>query len=135
MRIATPSGLWTYPDASVVCGPPELEDDHGDTLLNPLVIFEVLSPSTEAYDRGRKFAHYRTIPALRAVVFVAQDEPLIEHFARHGDTADWLLSDCRDPAGRIAIPALSCELTLGDIYDQVAFPQDEQPGGPGSAEA
>jgi Uma2 family endonuclease len=126
MRIATPSGLWTYPDASVVCGPPELEDDHGDTLLNPLVVFEVLSPTTEAYDRGRKFAHYRTIPTLRAVVLVAQDEPLVERFARQDETAGWLLSDCRDPAGRIAVPALGCELNLSDIYDQVDFPEESE---------
>ncbi|MDQ2806769.1 MAG: Uma2 family endonuclease, partial [Chloroflexota bacterium] len=80
VRVAA-SGLYTYPDVVAVCGPREFADPHRDTLLNPTVIFEILSPSTEGYDRGKKFANYRQIPTLTDYVLVAQDEPLVEHFA------------------------------------------------------
>lgn len=80
------TGLYTYPDVVVVCGEPEFQDREVDTLLNPTVIFEVLSESTEAYDRGVKFGHYRKIPSLREYVMVSQDRMLVERYTRRGTT-------------------------------------------------
>ncbi len=92
MRVRTgPSGLYTYPDVVVVCGEPRFEDDELDTLLNPTVIVEVLSPSTEAADRGRKFASYRRLASLQEYVLVAQDRACVERYTRQGD--EWLLTE------------------------------------------
>ena len=77
------TGLYTYPDASVICGPLEFEDPRRDTVLNPTLLVEVLSESTEAYDRGKKFSHYRQIPSLREYLLVSQEEPKIERFLRN----------------------------------------------------
>jgi Uma2 family endonuclease len=85
------SGLYTYPDVVVVCGERHFTDDHLDTLTNPTLIVEVLSPSTEGYDRGQKFANYRRIPSLETYVLVAQDRAHIEKFERRPD-GQWLLS-------------------------------------------
>ena len=111
------SGLYTYPDIVVVCGPPRLEQP-GDTLMNPAVIIEVLSEATEAYDRGRKFELYQSIPSLTDYVLVAQDTPRIEHFQRHsGD--HWLYTaESRIEAG-ITIASIGCELRLAEVYDKV----------------
>src|SRR5205814_775777 len=76
------TGLYTYPDIVLVCGKPEVEDAAGDTLLNPQIVIEVLSDSTEKYDRGKKFRHYKQIASLREYVLVAQDEPVVERFVR-----------------------------------------------------
>src|SRR6476661_5007696 len=82
MRVKiSPTGMYTYPDVTVACGEPRFEDDHVDTLLNPTVIVEVLSPSTEAYDRGEKFAHYRKLDTLSDYVLISQDKARVEHFA------------------------------------------------------
>ncbi|MGH8057365.1 MAG: Uma2 family endonuclease, partial [Candidatus Entotheonellia bacterium] len=80
------SGLYTYPDVVVVCGDLQFDDDHQDTLLNPILIIEVLSESTKDYDRGGKFAQYRKIPSFAEYVLVAQDECHVEHFVKqaHG---------------------------------------------------
>jgi Uma2 family endonuclease len=79
------TGLYTYPDVVVACPPIQCEDEERDTLLNPAVIIEVLSPSTEAYDRGEKFFRYRRLASLREYILVAQDAPRIERFVRQGD--------------------------------------------------
>jgi Uma2 family endonuclease len=89
------TGMYTYPDVVAVCGEVRLEDEHFDTLLNPMVIVEVLSESTEAYDRGEKFAHYRRLDSLREYVLVAQDKVRVEHFRREGE--EWI---CRKSAAR-----------------------------------
>jgi len=81
----------TYPDIVIVCDEPQFEDAEFDTLLNPRVVVEVLSDSTERYDRGTKFAHYRQIPSVREYVFVAQDQPLVERYVRQ-DEGTWVLS-------------------------------------------
>ena len=92
MRVkVSPTGLYTYPDVTVACGEPEFEDAEVDTLLNPRVIVEVLSPSTADYDRGRKFTHYRRLPSLREYVLISQECPLVEHYVRQGQD-EWLLS-------------------------------------------
>ena len=86
------SGLYTYPDASVLCEPIEFEDEQRDTVLNPIVLVKVLSPSTEAYDRGKKFEHYRRIPSLREYLLVSQEAPHVEHFLRNDDRT-WTLTE------------------------------------------
>ena len=92
MRVkATEALSYYYPDVAVVCGAPQFEDAQVDTLLNPTLLIEVLSPSTEAYDRGKKFAHYRKIASLREYLLVAQDQPNIERYVRQGDV--WILSE------------------------------------------
>lgn len=118
LRVKVPAtGLYTYPDASVVCGRAELEDKHLDTLLNPVVLIEVLSESTADYDRGTKFTHYRTIPSFRDYVLVSSDRILIEHHARNPD-GSWTLREHR--AGeRFRLDSVGCELAVDEIYLKV----------------
>ncbi len=116
------TGLYTYPDVVIACGEHRFEDEHDDTLLNPVVIIEVLSPSTEGYDRGKKFAHYRTFDSLAEYLLVAQDEPRIEQYVRQPD-GNWLLHEAGDLTGRLALAAVGCTLELADVYDKL------QPGG------
>ena len=113
------TGLYTYPDISVVCGGSEFEDDQRDTLLNPAVIIEVLSPTTEAYDRGKKFQHYRTLASLQEYLLIAQDVPRIEHYVRQPDN-QWLLSDLGGGSGAVHLPSIGCALALVDVYEGVA---------------
>jgi Uma2 family endonuclease len=121
MRIkVNTSGLYTYPDASVVCGTAEFEDDKRDTLLNPLVIFEVLSPSTADYDRGTKFQLYRGLSSLRDYVVVAQEQPYVEHHVKQPD-GSWLLSEIRGLEESLPMEAIGCTLPLSDIYHRVTF--------------
>lgn len=108
------SGRYTYADVTVVCGAPELEDDFRDTLLNPVVLIEVLSPATESYDRGEKFAQYRTIPSLKEYVLVSQKEVLVEHFRRQAD-GTWLLT-VLGPGDRLRLPAIGAEIAVDEIY-------------------
>lgn len=114
------TGSYVYPDVIVVLGEPELEDDHHDTLLNPLVIFEVLSPSTESYDRGPKFAHYRTIESLREYFLVSQTEVRIERYLRQDD-GNWLYSEVADPEASLELASVACRVPLSRIYRKVDF--------------
>lgn len=125
-------GMYTYPDIVVVCGAPQFEDAHVDTLLNPTVIIEVLSPSTEGYDRGAKFGYYRALPSLQEYLLVTQDQALVEHFVRAGD--DWILSVADDLAAVVQLPAISCTLPLAEIYRRVSFPPDPEAEGPAAAD-
>ncbi len=111
------TGLYTYPDVVVACGKPRFEGAQSDVLLNPTVIFEVLSPSTEAYDRGAKFAHYRYLPSLQEYVLVAQDRMQVDHYARMGN--QWLLTAYNKPEEILALPSIECNLPLAEIYAQV----------------
>ncbi|MBF0548971.1 MAG: Uma2 family endonuclease [Deltaproteobacteria bacterium] len=121
MRVkVSATGLYTYPDAAAVCGEPLFEDDHLDTLLNPTVIMEVLSDSTEAYDRGGKFALYRRLPSLQEYVIIAQDQARVEHFVRQG--TQWVMSEVDDLTGTISLDSIDCRLPLQEIYDKVEFP-------------
>jgi Uma2 family endonuclease len=86
--------LYSYPDRSLVCGEPQLDSDSGDVLLNPVVLVEVLSDSTEAYDRGKKFEHYRTIPSWRHYLLIAQDRYAIDCFSRQSDDG-WVFNSCQ----------------------------------------
>jgi Uma2 family endonuclease len=125
MRVkVTPTGLYTYPDVMVVCGEPRFEDPHVDTLLNPTVLIEVLSDSTEAYDRGGKFAHYRALESLTDYLLVAQDQPRIEHFRRQTD-GQWLYSVADGLDAQVEIATIGCVLHLAEVYERVAFVERE----------
>lgn len=112
------TGLYTYPDVSVVCGETWFDDSHQDTLLNPTLIIEVLSPSTEHYDRGRKFQHYRQIPSLREYLLVSQDPYHIEHYSRQAAN-QWLLSEINDPQAMLELRSIQCMLTLQEVYAKI----------------
>jgi Uma2 family endonuclease len=114
------TGLYTYPDLSVVCGEPQLDTDAGDVLLNPIVLIEVLSDSTEAYDRGKKFEHYRTIPSLKHYVLISQDRHSIDCFTRSADDS-WNLTSCQGLEEKVALDAIECELDAAEVYDKVVF--------------
>jgi Uma2 family endonuclease len=118
------TGLYTYPDVVVVCGEPRFEDAQLDTLLNPTVIFEVLSPTTEGYDRGRKFEHYRTLGSLAEYLLVSQAQPRIERFLRQDDGL-WLFGDAAGLTAALSLPSIGCELKLAEVYAKVRFPAAE----------
>lgn len=118
------TGIYTYPDISIVCEPPRFEDDGRDTLLNPVVLIEVLSPSTENYDRGKKFQHYRTLESLQEYILIAQDARHIEHYRRQADN-QWLLTDFTQADGVIELPSIACTLALADVYEKVDFENTE----------
>lgn len=122
MRIrVSETGLYTYPDISVVCDPPQLDKSaYQDTLLNPTLIVEVLSPSTESYDRGRKFQHYRALESLQEYVLIAQDSPHIERYLRQ-PSGEWLLADATGLDARIELSSIGCTLALADVYEKVTF--------------
>lgn len=114
------SGAYTYPDVTVVCDAPRFEGERRDTLLNPTVIIEVLSPSTERYDRGQKFQLYRSIESLTEYLLIAQDAQRVEHYVRQSD-GQWLLSEASEPDQTIHLPTIRCDLLLADVYDKVEF--------------
>ena len=115
------TGLSTHPDVSVVCGVEETDAEDPEALVNPVVLVEVLSDTTEAYDRGAKAAHYRRIPSVQAYVLVSQEEPLIEIYRRRDDR--WELTEAR-PGERLDLPALDIRLDVEAIY---ANPFETQP--------
>ncbi|HLC16698.1 MAG TPA: Uma2 family endonuclease [Thermodesulfovibrionia bacterium] len=120
MRVkVSPTGMYTYPDVVAVCGDIRLEDAHNDTLLNPTVIVEVLSDSTEAYDRGEKFVHYRRLESLQEYLLVAQDQVLVEHYVRQGKL--WVLTEESNPDGIVHLVSIDCTLSLKEVYDKVEF--------------
>lgn len=100
------------------------EDDVFDILLNPIVIIEVLSPSTEVYDRGDKFAHYRQLQSLREYILVSQDKVCVEHHVRQ--TEQWILTDFQKLEQQLPLTSIQCELTLQEIYESVPFPEYHQ---------
>jgi Uma2 family endonuclease len=109
------TGLGTYPDVSVVCGRLETDpaDPSGNTVTNPAVLVEVLSPSTEEYDRGEKLAHYQRIPSLAEIVLIAHDERRLEVWRRQGD--HWTVDVFRD-GDRARLPSLESELAVAEVY-------------------
>jgi Uma2 family endonuclease len=116
------TGLYTYPDLAIACEKLQFEDATVDTLLNPQIIIEVLSDSTEKYDRGDKFAHYRQIPSLREYVLVAQDRPLVERFVRQDD-GSWSPTAMDNLADTFAFETISVKIPLRQIYARVEFPE------------
>ena len=119
MRVkVSPTGLYTYPDVVVVCGKAEFDDRHFDTLLNPTLIVEVLSESTETYDRNRKFEHYRTLESLVEYVLITQRRPHIESWRRQPNQ-QWLLTESNGLDRVLRLDAIGCDLALAEIYDKV----------------
>ncbi len=119
-----PRGMFSYPDVVVVCGEPCFHDQYRDVLLNPVVLIEVVSPTTEAFDRGDKFFRYRTwLPSLSDYILVAQATPLLDHFQRqpHGH---WELSSASGLASSLSIDSIACTLRLADVYERMAFPPE-----------
>jgi Uma2 family endonuclease len=121
MRVQVEGGRrYTYPDVVAMCGEKRFIDGVMDTLTNPALIVEVLSPTTEASDRGEKFLHYRTIDTLREYVLVAQDRPLVERFTRHGEF--WHLGTATDLDEEVEFTSVGCSIPLREIYENVEFP-------------
>ncbi|MCI0421322.1 MAG: Uma2 family endonuclease [Acidobacteria bacterium] len=119
MRLkVAPTGLYTYPDVMVVCGKVWLDDEQQDTVLNPTLIVEVLSPSTESADRGSKSGHYRKLDSLQEYLLVSQVKPHVEHYSRHPDHR-WLLSEAEGLQSEIRLSSIDCVLPLSEIYDKV----------------
>jgi len=124
MKVRTsPSGLYTYPDLAVVCGEPVFHDQQRDVLVNPKVVVEVLSPSTEGYDRGGKWIRYQQIETLTDYLLIAQDQSLIEHYTRQAD-GKWLYSAVGDLADSVQLPSIDCRLPLVEVYDRIRFPAE-----------
>lgn len=119
MRITTPSGLNTYPDASVYCGQPELTDSN-KTLLNPVLIVEVLSPTTRSYDRGDKFHHYRSIPSLRDYLLIDSETVLVEHYQRMG-AYEWNLHEYRRLTDILNLDSIKELLTISVFYEGIEW--------------
>jgi len=124
LRVSIPSTeRFVYPDVVLLQGTPQISEYHKDTVNNPFMIFEVLSESTERYDRGDKFQAYRTLQSLQVYVLVAQDKPLVEVFTKDADTGQWILSEAHGLGSSIQLPNMKEKLILSDIYAKVKFPQ------------
>ncbi len=114
-------GLYSYPDAVVICGEPEYLDEHRDVVTNPKVIIEVLSPTTEAFDRGEKFDRYDFWnPTLTDYLLVSQDQPKVDHFIRQDD-GNWTRIVYRGLKSKVIIKSIGCTLKLVDVYDRIHF--------------
>ena len=109
-----------YPDVTVVCGELQYHDERRDIILNPLLVVEVLSKSTEAFDRGAKFQAYRTIESLKEYLLVEQNTPLVEQYVRQED-GKWALSTAAGLGSTLTLPSIGCTLNLGAVYDKVDF--------------
>jgi Uma2 family endonuclease len=121
----TNKGMFSYADVSVVCGEPQFHDKFQDVLINPTVIIEILSESTEGFDRGEKFIRYRThIPTLQDYVLVLQTLPLIQVYSRHSD--GWLMTDALGLESSIRVPSIDCHLSMSEVYERVEFPPLEK---------
>jgi Uma2 family endonuclease len=124
MRVRTsPTVSYFYPDVAVVCGEPRFEDNTFDTLLNPIVLIGVLSPSTQAYDRGEKFKHYQQLTSLREYILVSQDEVCVEHY-RQQET-QWKPIEFRSLENVLSLTSIDCEVSLDDIYRRVEFRESQ----------
>ncbi len=125
MRVKINSdGSYVYPDVVATCLPPEFEDDVLDTLTNPQLIIEVLSDSTESYDRGKKFERYRAIETMTNYILIAQDRVSVEHFVRNENQV-WELRPCNLLSDTVDIELLDCRLSLADVYNKVTLDQSD----------
>ena len=126
----TARGLFSYPDVLVLCGQPEYHDALKDVVLNPKVIFEVLSAGTEAFDRGEKFSRFQTLnPSLTDYILVSQDRAQIEHFTRQLD-GTWSYRRTTGLDATVVIASINCTLKLADVYERVTLATDEPPASP-----
>jgi Uma2 family endonuclease len=124
LRVRVSARHYTYPDITVVCGESKYVDNQLDTLINPVLLIEVLSPSTESYDRGLKARQYRSIESLQEYALVAQSEPRVEIFRRQA-SGDWLLSESAGLDAACRFDSVGCSIPLAEIYDKVTFEPDE----------
>ena len=122
MRIKVPAAPpYRYGDFSVLCGSPVYEKIGGvEALTNPALIIEILSPSTEGYDRGDKFTYYKSIPSLREYLLVAQHRPHVSQFVKQSDTS-WTQTEVNDVTGSLYLPSIDCTIALSEVYRNVAF--------------
>ena len=117
-----PTGLYTYPDVIVVCGEQEYDTRDRDKLVNPTVLFEVLSPSTEKYDRDAEFRQYKHIASLKEYILVKQDEPLVDQFVRQPN-GKWQLTTLTGLDDELVLESVPARVHMKDIYDRVEFPE------------
>ena len=123
MKIRTPTkGMFSYPDLTVICGEPQFHDRRRDVVINPVAIFEILSPSTEKVDRSIKFEMYQELENLREYVLIAQDKPHIEWYSRPDSGDVWTFSIARGLAASITLPTLGVTIPLSEIYAGITFP-------------
>ncbi|MEN9230547.1 MAG: Uma2 family endonuclease [Thermostichus sp. DG02_5_bins_236] len=121
MRVAVDQEeFYTYPDIVVACEDPQFLDGELDTLLNPTLLIEVLSPSTASYDRGEKFSRYRQLSSLQEYLIVAQSTPALEHYRKQNER-EWILIDITDCEALVELPSIQCQLAMRDIYEKVNF--------------
>lgn len=122
MKIATnEKGLYSYPDLAVVCGTPQFYDKTKDVIINPTVIFEVLSPSTESYDRGEKFLRYTNfIETLQDYILISQEKPLIEHYSKQLN-GGWKKTEIEGLDENLKLDSIECEISLDELYELVEF--------------
>ncbi len=120
VRVRANRDTYAYPDIAVVCGEPRFAENNKDTLINPTVLIEVLSPSTESHDRGFNFIRYRQLESLREYVLVSQSEPRVEVFRRQ-PSGSWLLTEFTTLDARANFESLDCKIPLGEIYHQIEF--------------
>ncbi len=116
------TGLYTYPDVTIVCGEQKFDDNQSDTLINPTIVVEVLSKSTASYDRGPKSKHFRKIDSLQALILIEQDSPVVEVYCRQSD-GKWILTDATELTDSIAIEPIGIFIPLAEIYRNVTFPE------------
>ena len=122
MRVSTPNtSSYFYPDVVTVCDEPRFEDDVFDTLLNPIIIVEVLSPSTEAYHRGEKLLHYRQLESLKEYILISQDRVYVERYLRKQE--EWGYTSFQELDEVLPLTSIQCELPLQEIYERVKFPE------------
>lgn len=124
MRVKMKAQNYTYPDLAVVCDTPKFELAQVDTLINPTLMVEVLSPSTERYDRGRKFELYRSLASMQEYVLIAQDRVHVERYVRQSDNT-WVFSELDAVDDRLALSSIGCTLALVDIYAKVRFNESD----------
>ena len=130
MRVkVSATGLYTYPDIAVTCLEPMFEDEELDTLLNPQVVIEILSESTEGYDRGKKFEHFRRIDSMKEYVLISQNRCHVERFSRRDD-GPWTLWESNDLGDTLDLDSIGCELRIADVYAKVDL--SDAPGSPTS---
>lgn len=120
LRLAVNAGMYAYPDVMVVCGDPVTIDKHHDTIINPVVIIEVLSDSTKNYDRGQKFPYYRMLPALKEYITVSQDEVHVERHVR-GSAGEWILTELGKLEDALELQSVDVALPLSEIYRRIDF--------------
>jgi len=121
----SPDGLYTYPDILVFCGPPQFADSHSDMITDATVIIEVLSPSTENYDRAFKFEQYRRLVSLTDYIVIAQDRIYLEHHTPQADRS-WRLVEITDPDAVVSLNSINCTFRVAEVYERVTFAASRQ---------